>query len=410
LALSKLKALMAKSITIFWFLYIVTFLMASDQQLSKKMGSHSNGERYKGSYKYGLKHGHGNWTHPDGDTYRGKFKSGIKRGNGVYIFKNGEEYRGQFKRDQQHGLGQYTYDNGEIYKGEFKNNIRNGQGFVVFQDDTIQSGLWLNDKFLKKIRLKNVKRHLKATYPKYKKTKAPPKLTVSSAELRTLDGNDTLETNDDAELVINLSNNGKGNAQGIEIFLELDNYSGGLIIDGLDIIHKLMPGETKEVIVSIFASELMLTESILVSAYVTETFGFDINVPGLISIDTKSLTSPELILTDIKINDQSNKNGLIEPAEVIEATMYVRNNGQQMAKDVNIAVLYGDFVFNTGKSSFDLGDIKQNQKKKIQFSFFAMSEAEKELPISFEVKESRSKFDQIIPSGLGLNRNNKNPN
>jgi hypothetical protein len=39
-----------------------------------------------------------------------------------------------------------------------------------------------------------------------------------------------------------------------------------------------------------------------------------------------------------------------------------------------------------------------------------MSEAQKELPISFEVKESRSKFDQIIPSGLDLSRNNKNQN
>ena len=29
-----------------------------------------------------------------------------------------------------------------------------------------------------------------------------------------------------------------------------------------------------------------------------------------------------------------------------------------------------------------------------------MSEAQKELPISFQVKESRSKFDQIIPSGF----------
>ena len=136
----------------------------------------------------------------------------------------------------------------------------------------------------------------------------------------------------------------------------------------------------------------------------------DVTPPNVLSLDTKSLTSPELILTDIKINDQNNKNGLIEPAEIIEATMYVRNKGQQVAKDVNIAVLYGDFVFNTGKSSFELGDIRQNQKKKVQFSFFAMSEAQKELPISFEVKESRSKFDQIIPSGLDLSRNNKNQN
>ena len=35
------------------------------QQLSKKMGSHVNGERYKGAYKNGLKDGFGEWIHPD---------------------------------------------------------------------------------------------------------------------------------------------------------------------------------------------------------------------------------------------------------------------------------------------------------------------------------------------------------
>ena len=393
---------------------IVTFialarLFATEQQLSKKMGSHVDGERYKGSYKNGLKHGHGTWTHPDGDSYKGKFKSGVKRGKGTYTFENVEKYSGYFNRDKQHGLGKYTYDNGEIFKGEFKNNIRDGKGYIIFRRDTIKSGIWKADKFIKKIRLKYVTRYLRATYPSYKKTNLPPELFVET-DLRLPKGDDTLETNETAELIIRLSNIGKGKAQGIEIFLELDNYTGGLILDDPDIIRRLMPGESKEINTTIFASDLMITEKVLISAYITEYFGHDINVPTLISINTKSLTRADLVLTDIKINDQSNNNGLIEPAEIIEATMYVRNNGQQVAKDVNIAVLYGDFVFNTGRSTFFLGDIKQNQKKKILFSFFAMSEAEAKLPISFEVKESRSRLDQIIPSGLDLNRNNKNAN
>jgi len=390
-------------------LIAISQLFATEQQLAKKMGSHVDGERYKGAYRNGLKHGHGTWTHPDGDSYKGKFKSGVKRGKGTYTFENGEEYRGYFKRDQKHGLGRYKYNNGEIFKGEFNNNIRDGQGYIVFRRDTIKSGIWKADKFIKKIRLKNVTRYLRATYPSYKKTKLPPELFVET-DLRLPKGDDTLETNETAELIIRLSNIGKGKAQGIEIFLELNNYTGGLILDSPDIIRGLMPGESKEINTTIFASDLMITEKVLISAYITEHFGHDINVPNLISINTRSLTSPDLVLTEIKINDQSNKNGLIEPAEIIEATVYIRNNGQQVARDVNIAVLYGDFVFNTGKSTFYLGDIKQNQKKKIQFSFFAMSEAEAKLPISFEVKESRSRIDQIIPSGLDLKRNNKNAN
>ena len=386
-------------------LTIANFFYA--QQLSKKMGSHVNGERYKGSYKNGLKDGFGEWVHPDGDNYRGKFKAGIKRGKGVYVFENGEKYKGYFKRDKKHGLGSYFYSNGEIFIGEFKNNIRDGKGYVVFRGDTTKSGVWFTDKFIKKERLKYVKRYLEATYPKYKKTKTKPELAILSSKLSINNGSDTLETNDMAELIIELENIGEGNAQGIEIFLELSNYSGGLDINEIKIIHKLVPGARKKIKAKISATDMMISEEISISAYITEHYGYDLYAPQIIYLNTKSLTSPDLVLSDISINDQNNKNGLIEPAEVIKATMYIKNNGQQVAKDVSLEVLFGDFVFNTGKSSFNLGNIKKDQKKKVQFSFFAMSEAEKELPISFEIKESRSKFDQIIPSGLDLNRNNK---
>jgi hypothetical protein len=398
---------MIKNIIIISIIYCSTIDIIQAQQLSKKMGTHVNGERYRGSYKNGIKDGFGEWTHPDGDIYRGKFKAGVKRGNGTYTFKNGEQYTGSFKRDKQHGLGSYKYNNGEIFRGEFKNNKRDGKGYVIFRDDTTKSGIWLGDKFVKKDRLKNVTRYLQATYPYYKKTKNSPRLEISSVELNIQGNEKILETNESADLIIDLVNKGKSNAQGIEVFLDLNNYSGGLDIEGFKIIHKIIPGDTKKIIATISASETMVTESISISAYITESFGHDIYASNMVLLNTKSLTIPDLVLTDIKINDQNNKNGLIEPAEVIQATMYIRNNGQQMAKNVSLAVLYGDFVFNTGKSNFELGDIKQNQKKKVQFSFFAMSEAEKELPISFELKESRSKLDQIIPSGLDLYRNNK---
>ena len=398
---------MIRNIIIISIIYCSTIDITQAQQLSKKMGTHVNGERYRGSYKNGIKDGFGEWTHPDGDIYRGKFKAGVKRGNGTYTFKNGEQYTGSFKRDKQHGLGSYKYKNGEVFKGEFKNNKRDGKGYVIFRDDTTKSGTWLGDKFVKKDRLKNVTRYLQATYPSYKKSKTSPRLEISSVELNIQGNEKILETNESAELIIDLVNNGESNAQGIEVFLDLNNYSGGLDIEGFKIIHKIIPGDTKKIIATISASETMVTESISISAYITESFGHDIYASNMVLLNTKSLTIPELVLTDININDQNNKNGLIEPAEVIQATMYIRNNGQQMAKNVSLSVLYGDFVFNTGKSNFELGDIKQNQKKKVQFSFFAMSEAEKELPISFELKESRSKLDQIIPSGLDLYRNNK---
>ena len=296
---------MIKNIIIISIIYCSTIDIIQAQQLSKKMGTHVNGERYRGSYKNGIKDGFGEWTHPDGDIYRGKFKAGVKRGNGTYTFKNGEQYTGSFKRDKQHGLGSYKYNNGEVFKGEFKNNKRDGKGYVIFRDDTTKSGTWLGDKFVKKDRLKNVTRYLQATYPSYKKSKTSPRLEISTVELYIQGNEKILETNESAELIIDLVNNGESNAQGIEVFLDLNNYSGGLDIEGFKIIHKIIPGDTKKLIATIFASETMVTEAISISEFITESFGHDIYAPSLVLLNTKSLTIPELVLTDINIIDQN---------------------------------------------------------------------------------------------------------
>ena len=87
-----IKFLIKSSVILFFFINAYY-----SQQLSKKMGSHVNGEKYRGSYKNGLKDGFGEWTHPDGDNYRGKFKAGIKRGSGIYTFEMVKNIKGILK-------------------------------------------------------------------------------------------------------------------------------------------------------------------------------------------------------------------------------------------------------------------------------------------------------------------------
>ena len=67
--------------------FIVTVLLCinnpiymADNQYSKTDYTHADGEKYIGSFKNGLKNGHGTWVHPSGDKYVGKFKDGVKRG------------------------------------------------------------------------------------------------------------------------------------------------------------------------------------------------------------------------------------------------------------------------------------------------------------------------------------------
>lgn len=41
-------------------------------------------------------------------------------GDGVYIFSNGERYEGWFKMGIRDGYGKYTFYNGNYYEGDWK--------------------------------------------------------------------------------------------------------------------------------------------------------------------------------------------------------------------------------------------------------------------------------------------------
>ena len=63
----------------------------------------------------------------------------------------------------------------------------------------------------------------------------------------------------------------------------------------------------KKIKTEISATDMMISEKISISAYITEHYGYDLYAPQIISLNTKSLTSPDLVLSDISINDQNNK-------------------------------------------------------------------------------------------------------
>ena len=155
--------------------------------------------------------------------------------------------------------------------------------------------------------------------------------------------------------------------------------------------------------------DLLLSGTIQFEVNITEYNGYDLYPPGMFFIRTKALSHPELVIMDLKINDLKNNNGLIEPAEIIEAKAIIKNKGQRSAKNVSVSVLYGENIFNTGQSSFSLGDIHHNEIKDVIFSFFAMINADRELPIMLEIKENSGKYDQLIPAGLALNKLINNP-
>ena len=138
----------------------------------------SDGSRYRGAVKAGLRHGHGvlqfasgevytgDWrrdrrdgkgtmefapkhkytgqwhadfmagigceTFPDGNVYEGTYEAGMMKGHGVLRYANGDRYEGQFDRDCPNGPGTLTYANGDTLTCTFVDGKRHGEGRIRY--------------------------------------------------------------------------------------------------------------------------------------------------------------------------------------------------------------------------------------------------------------------------------------
>ena len=63
--------------------------------LEKQTIKYTNGNRYEGEIKTGLRHGYGVYYYHNGDRYEGWWENNIKKGGGTFFYKDGSLYVGQ---------------------------------------------------------------------------------------------------------------------------------------------------------------------------------------------------------------------------------------------------------------------------------------------------------------------------
>ncbi|HTV28084.1 MAG TPA: DUF805 domain-containing protein [Xanthobacteraceae bacterium] len=154
----------------------------------------TNGNRYDGEWRNGLRNGHGVETYTDGETYDGEWSNDAWNGQGILSFTDGDHcegqwnvgkpvketfvcttpsgntyvgshcngmrcgygtettsdgnrYEGNFVNDEFNGHGVVTLRNGDRYEGQFANDFANGQGTYVTHDGRTYVGIWTNGCF-----------------------------------------------------------------------------------------------------------------------------------------------------------------------------------------------------------------------------------------------------------------------
>ena len=105
-----------------------------------------NGDIYEGEVdEDGRPFGNGIYTWTDGERYEGEWRDGVRNGQGTQILPDGRRYEGEWKDDTRNGWGVFTWPDGGRYEGEWKDGSRNGQGTQLFSDGRRYEGEWKDD-------------------------------------------------------------------------------------------------------------------------------------------------------------------------------------------------------------------------------------------------------------------------
>jgi hypothetical protein len=87
----------------------------------------------------------------NGNGYKGTLKFNLKHGFGIFIDKNGGKYIGSYLNNYCDGYGKLYYPTGDLfYDGYWKNDKKNGNGYMYKDGVEILRGCWKDDLFLNK--------------------------------------------------------------------------------------------------------------------------------------------------------------------------------------------------------------------------------------------------------------------
>lgn len=118
----------------------------SGKMHGKGVFTYSNGDRYEGGFKEGVKHGRGIFTWADGRSYEGDYEDDMRSGNGIFRYTNGDVYDGEWQGNIKNGQGIFYYNNGDRYEGSFANSLKEGHGIYYYQNGDVYEGEWQGDK------------------------------------------------------------------------------------------------------------------------------------------------------------------------------------------------------------------------------------------------------------------------
>jgi len=227
---------------------------------------------------------------------------------------------------------------------------------------------------------------------------------VLKGRIEDTDGDGVLSPNESGNIVVTVSNEGRGRATGIWLTVApvapvkaKANLEGGFYSAQVPLID---PGAKTEIKIPVKAADESETGPLVFRLEATEARGFNPEA-GAVSVRLKGMSPPYLAMARYTFSEnftgrsEGNGNGMIEAGETIELTGFVINAGLSEARNANFELVSKDpkiTVIDSGNANFRT--LKPGESRKVSALFKIDKEysVEGRLPLYFSFKEARPRF------------------
>lgn len=249
--------------------------------------------------------------------------------------------------------------------------------------------------------------------PKFER-ELPPNLFV---ELNFEDGNNNgiLEANEVAMLNLNITNKGKGTAQGLTVRVSPYNDDPNLMIEDGKKIPFLYPGQTTQVSIPIKAGFAIGTLQHKLKISVSEHYGYDMD-PAYLVLSSMEYQEPKIVFAGLEVVDVGqgtaalNEDGQLQAGEQVRVKLVIQNIGQNIAEDTRYYVTTATSNIYLENHKGNLGSLGIGEVKEfwVIVSPNKRVDVENQLPIYLNVVNKYNRGN-IEGYWLPINLNQKPP-
>jgi hypothetical protein len=227
------------------------------------------------------------------------------------------------------------------------------------------------------------------------KRKAPANLEISDVTFsdQNGNGNSVLDASEEAEIRFNLSNVGKGNAEGLSVNVDPMSIGKGIELLFQKQLGDLLAGQSMRIALPIRGVPVLETGKAELIIRIEELNGFDSD-PVRLVFNTQRMKIPELSIADYTFTSDDGEP--LALGQTIFLTVMIQNKGQGEAVDIRTDFKTPDNVFPAAESTFYIDRLKPNETRSIIYEFFGNKKYGGEVvPIEITIKDGHDEFEQI---------------